>query len=377
MVLKWIASRLGTQPARRRDAQADALELISQERYAEAAEMLRPAVEDQPHPAQAWNLLGVCHSLALHYPEAADCYAMALQCDPGLVDAYANAGWNSRLLGKPEAQEYFRQWLLRTRTASPAPAWPGARLALDDVTLCCIDCANYELAADALRFTLERCRFADALFLSDRDCAVQGVRHVPVESIRSSAQYSNFVVHRLHEHVATGYVLIIQYDGFVLNPGAWDAEFLRYDYLGARISVNGMSIVGNGGFSLRSRRLLQALRDDDEVRRYDASRDPLSEDLAICHGFRARLEGRHGIRFAPEALADRFSAELKAPGADNFGFHNLIHLVSLRQGGFRPAGAEDGAVDIVFSAPTAEGVLRVQRQIELKGNERFLPLAQA
>jgi hypothetical protein len=51
---------------------------------------------------------------------------------------------------------------------------------------------------------------------------------------------------------------------------------------------------GNGGFSLRSRRLLQALQDP---------RIALSvvEDETICRTFRPLLERDYGIRFAGEA----------------------------------------------------------------------------
>jgi len=368
-VLKWIRSRWpGAAGARRLGAQ-----LVSEERFAEAIDVLLRALELEPRHAGTANLLGVAHTLALRLDEAAPCYARAIELDPALTDAYANAGWNARLLGRPEAQALFREWL--SRAARPAPA-PRGRADLSGVTLCCIDCSYHQLAAAALRHSLTCCAFAEALFFSDRDCAVDGVRFVPVERIGSSAEYSNFVVHRLHEHVASTHVLIVQYDGFVLSPAAWQSEFLEYDYIGAVISVNRRRIVGNGGFSLRSARLLRALRDDPDVRRYDARREPLSEDLAICDTYRPLLESRYGLRFAPEQVADAFAAELKRPSERTFGFHNLIHLVALQQGGFAlaPDGG-DGAVDIVFRARTELGELAVRRQLDLSGNDAFAPAA--
>jgi len=246
------------------------------------------------------------------------------------------------------------------------------------VTLCCVDCSYHGLAAAALRASLARCAFAEALFFSDRDCAVEGVRFVPIARIGSSADYSNFVVHRLHEHVASRYVLIVQYDGFVLNASAWQPAFLDYDYIGATISINRRTLVGNGGFSLRSRRLLEALRDDPDIRGYDARRDPLSEDLAISDRFRPRLESRYGLRFAPERVADDFAAELKAPTLRTFGFHNLIHLVALQQRAFAlPEDGGDGAVDIVFQAQSELGPIAVRRQLDLRGNDDFRPRSPA
>jgi tetratricopeptide (TPR) repeat protein len=348
----------------------------SEQRYDEAVDALYRAFQLEPRHAATANLLGVCHSLMMRFEEATTYYDIALESDPSMTEAYANSGWNLRLLGRPEAVSLFREWLSRTRTTRPPPARGPAsgKLKLDNVTLCCLDCAYYDLAADALRVTLSKCNFAEALYFSDRDCRMRGVRFVPTERITSSAQYSNFLIHNLHEYIDTDYVLIIQYDGFVLNPAAWDPQFLQYDYIGAKISINKRSIVGNGGFSLRSRRLLRALRDDAEIRRYDAFREPYSEDLAICDTFRGILESRHGIRFASEAVADRFSAELTPPTAHHFGFHNLIHLIGLYENEFElPERSADGAVEMVFRASTELGAFAARRQIELRGNDDFRP----
>lgn len=370
-MLKWIRSVFfennRAAQARRRGA-----ELVAGGQYAPAIDALRGALELEPHHAATANLLGMACTLALRLEEAAAWYDVALARDPDMADAYANAGWNARLLGRPQAQEYFRQWL--ARAAGPVPA-PASHVELPGVTLCCIDCSYHDLAAAALRHSLAGCAFDQALFFSDRDCGVDGVRFVPVKRIGSSAEYSNFVVHRLHEHIASAYVLIVQYDGFVLNPSAWHADFLQYDYIGATISINRRRLVGNGGFSLRSRKLLAALRDDEEIRRYDARRDPLSEDLVICDRFRPLLESRYGVRFAPEPVADAFAAELKRPTPGTFGFHNLVHLVALHQRGFALSDDADTAVDIVFRAETELGPLSVPRQLDLRGNDNFSPRA--
>ncbi len=195
--------------------------------------------------------------------------------------------------------------------------------------------------------------------------------------IASVQEYSNFMIHRLHEHVETGHVLVVQYDGFVLNAQAWEARFLDYDYIGPAVRLPDGSAGGIGGFSLRSRKLLCALRDDPDIRRYDAKREAFAEDIAICCVFRRILEDRHGIRFAPGDLADRFAAEAIVPTAVKFGFHNLMHLVCLLENGFRlQASAADG-LRITFRANTALGPLSAQRQLELRARgdtwARYLP----
>ena len=350
-------------------------EHAQQGRYGEAIEALRAA----PRDADTANLLGVCLTLVHRYDEAVAQYDAALALNPSLADAWANAGWTLRLLGRDEANRYFRRWL-RLATAGQsryALAAPPARLALPEVALCCADSAYRDLAARALRASLEGCVFGDALFASDRDCGVEGVRFVPIAPLRSLQDYSNFMIHGLHAHVSSGHALVVQYDGFVLHPQAWDPRFLDYDYLGPAVRLPDGSAGGIGGFSLRSRRLLEALRDDPDIRRYDAARESYAEDIAICCAFRRILEQRHGIRFAPATLADRFAAEALVPGEGTFGFHGLMHLVSLHQNGFRPQERPEEGLHIAFRASTAAGPLAVRRTLELRARgdawARFLP----
>jgi hypothetical protein len=119
--------------------------------------------------------------------------------------------------------------------------------------------------------------------------------------------------------VQTSHVLIIQHDGFILNPYAWDDEFLQYDYIGAPWCYDDGLNVGNGGFSLRSKRLLDILSTDEHIVQSH------TEDYRIGRTYRRRLE-RRGIRFAPESLASRFSIEGNIKYGwkwnNQFGFHS-------------------------------------------------------
>ena len=339
-----------------------------QGRYEDAIAPLRQALSLAPRHAATANLLGLCCSLTQRHDEALRNYDVALEAEPMLADALANAGWSGTLAGRADANRYFRRWLdLKAVPLHGAqPVAPGAKTALPTVTLVCVDCVYHGHAANALATSLARCDFGRALFLSDRDCGVPGVEFSAIGRIASREGYSNFMIHRLHEHVQTSHVLVIQYDGFVLNPGAWDPVFLDYDYIGPAVRFEDGRAGGIGGFSLRSRKLLAALRDDPQIRQYDAAQVNYPEDVAICWSFRNLLETRHGIRFAPGELADRFAAEAIAPTTGSFGFHNLMHLVCLYQNDFQlPASAADG-IRIRFRAASALGAVSVQRQVELR-----------
>jgi Flp pilus assembly protein TadD len=200
-------------------------------------------------------------------------------------------------------------------------------LELSSVTLCCLDTANHELALRALRCSASGIRFARTLFLTDRAYDAPGIDVRVVAPLESREAYSAFVLKSLLEHIDTAHVLLIQWDGYVINPAAWRDEFLACDYIGAKWfwhdkpqhSLHDAMRVGNGGFSLRSRKLLVALQDP----RVELAGP---EDETICRVFRPLLEREHGIVFGSEALADAFAFEVAYPIGRPFGFHGLFNF---------------------------------------------------
>ncbi len=197
-------------------------------------------------------------------------------------------------------------------------------LSLPDVTICAADTAFVEATARALRLSTQSIHFGDAILFSD--VAVDGpfrcVRIPPLETVDA---YSEFCLRHLANFITTRFALVIQWDGYVVNPDRWTDEFLSYDYIGAPwySERRPSGQVGNGGFSLRSQKLLVAARAIPH-------RPGKNEDAEICIHFAPQLQGL-GIRFAPVVLAERFSFEGRLPEKPTFGFHgrdNLWHSTS-------------------------------------------------
>jgi hypothetical protein len=195
-----------------------------------------------------------------------------------------------------------------------------SKLDLTDVALCAPDSVNVPLTAKALNLSTARCEFGDAILLSD--VAVKGsFRHVPIDRLSRDA-YQVFVLKKLPLIVKAPFVLLIQWDGYVLDPTCWLPEFRQYDYIGAKWAwhKDGLT-VGNGGFSLRSQKLLEAVA----LPRFEISKI-INEDDYICRVHRSVLESEYGIRFAPETIADRFSYERSVPNRPTFGFHGFFNM---------------------------------------------------
>jgi hypothetical protein len=198
-----------------------------------------------------------------------------------------------------------------------------ARLALPQVTLCAVDARGPALAAQSLQRSMAQADFARVVLFTHAWAPPQplpGIEVVEVGPIRSGAEYSHFVLRGLPAHVHTSHVLVTQWDGFVVDAAAWRDEFLACDYIGAPWADGPPGQrVGNGGFSLRSQRLLQAGLDPRITPEHP-------EDLALCRDHRALMEQVHGVRFATTELARGFAFENLPPGRACFGFHGPYHL---------------------------------------------------
>jgi len=218
-------------------------------------------------------------------------------------------------------------------------------LRLPDVSLMTVTGVSIEDAAKALEISMRNVKFAAVKLLAPVRPATLpvGVEHVSIPRIDFNG-YSRFMLNALHEHFDTTHCLIVQADGFVINAELWRQEFLAYDYVGApwpeqvlvtpgnrwlRLDRNR---VGNGGFSLRSHRLMKMAAEVD----FDLLDFPLrSEDLVLCHYLYERLRQR-GVTYAPLELAAKFSVEMPyleyGHGLDTtFGFHGKHLLAAVLQ----------------------------------------------
>ena len=189
----------------------------------------------------------------------------------------------------------------------------GKRPVLSEVTVCAADSVSPELAARALDLCMERCTFAEAILFSDVPAA-GNFRHVAISPLTSLDDYSRFCLKDMGQHIRTAHALIVQWDGYVVDAAAWDRRFRNYDYVGAPIYRDGRVVVGNGGFSLRSRKLMRALTKLPTM-------PGVNEDWTISEILRPTLERDFGIRFAPPQVAAHFSYEQRHPGKPTFGFH--------------------------------------------------------
>ena len=186
----------------------------------------------------------------------------------------------------------------------------------------------------SMKISSENIKFGAVKLLTSAQPKIKypDIEYVPIKPMNLE-EFNKTMIEDLHKHFETTHCLFVQADSFVVNYKLWKDEFLKYDYIGApwsdELVINENLVlnvkknpVGNGGFSLRSRKLLRTTAKID----YDSLKFPLkSEDVVVCHYLYDKMI-EEGIKFAPPKLASQFSIEnvnnLYGQNLDSvFGFH--------------------------------------------------------
>jgi len=196
-------------------------------------------------------------------------------------------------------------------------------LNLPNVTLIAVDDVNPYRCIDIVHRLANSISFGDVKVLSSFD--VEGA--TPIDPVFTIQAYNLFIAQKLYHYVATEFCIVFQWDGYPVNPAAWQDTYLTYDYIGAPWIDPALPLeqrVGNGGFSLRSKKFLQTT----STIPYDGR---LGEDLFFCRLANAQLR-EAGIKFATPDVAYRFSVE-NMIYSGSFGFHGFRTILMSKKAG--------------------------------------------
>ena len=196
----------------------------------------------------------------------------------------------------------------------------------DDVTLLCVDTVNLPRAVAVLEHCKKSLPFKHVRLISSLSGDYPHLVHISPLMLSASdplAVYSHFCIHELHKFFETSHCLIVQHDGYIVNPALWRDEWLEWDYIGCMTDWSEPGEGGkggNGGFSLRSRKLMQLVS-----KKAGALCHPEDQILSAVAplGIRSDLEAA-GCRFAPASVQKIFGDET-GNYLDTFGFHSKFH----------------------------------------------------
>jgi len=214
------------------------------------------------------------------------------------------------------------------------------------ITLVNVGNAHHELMSFSINKTLNSVPYINSVSLVSNKNVNIGSNYdlYKISDDFNLLDYCDFCIKGMNSVINTEFVLINQYDGIATNPEAWTDEFLEYDYVGSLSHVDHPPVQASlkssgfyeeyentnwftcgGGLSLRSKKLLTILAEDDRIKmiNYKNGYDIpfISEDLVITLINREYLEKEHGIRFAPVELGMKFCAEVATGYTNALGFH--------------------------------------------------------
>ena len=192
---------------------------------------------------------------------------------------------------------------------------------LSNVTLLCVETREPDLAHWAIDQCLRGARFAKVVLVTNIDIVKNkrsDIEYAQSPLIQSTKDYSDLLLTDIDRYVVGSHVLVIQWDSFITHPNLWRNEFLDYDYIGPVWPHHQETPVGNGGFSLRSVKLLQAMKRPEFIKRHP-------EDYCICVDNKNFLEKQCGIQFAASEVAEQFAVE-RSEWHDAFGFHGFFNF---------------------------------------------------
>lgn len=227
----------------------------------------------------------------------------------------------------PYIKKLLEEENLMNITVANDSSW-AARI--PSVDLVSVACTKVPETIDALKECQAQMQFNRTILFTNEDVSEPGIEVVKIEKL-GYKEYNEFVAMKLWQYTGADFVLLAQNDGYIVDGSLWDNAFLKYDYIGApwpvpqdettyRTPEGRLIRVGNGGFSLRSRKLLRAptllgLEFTDKDSGF------WHEDGFLCVHSGDILRD-YGIEFAPLDIAAKFSTELKVPeSVPSFGFH--------------------------------------------------------
>jgi hypothetical protein len=216
-------------------------------------------------------------------------------------------------------------------------------LKLKNITLITVTSRNILETIEAMQLSMKHINFGKVIFVSHAkpESLPEDIEFQYCDELDSIKKYSHYMIYNLQNHINTEYCITVQHDGYILRPEKWTDEFFNWDYIGAPWPINpnayitpfGENIrVGNGGFSFRSKKLLEVpnhINIPFEVNIGNfykhMNANSFNEDGNIC------VHNRHlyeymGCKFAPIEIAAKFSQEIQTYETKNiepFGFHKF------------------------------------------------------
>lgn len=207
------------------------------------------------------------------------------------------------------------------------------KLCLPNVTLAAMASVRVKETVKALQYSMRNIEFGEVVFVSHEKPPYlpKGITFKYIDRLNNIDDFNYNMIYKMHEYIETEFMLLVHYDGFVVNADMWQDKFLEYDYIGSPFpipnddftfrDINGnLCRVGNS-VSIRSKRLMELPTKINIP--FEADHGWFNEDGFICCKNKHIFEAA-GMVYAPLDVAKYFGHESMIPeviGIKPFVFH--------------------------------------------------------
>jgi len=204
---------------------------------------------------------------------------------------------------------------------------------VSDVTLLAISSNRVEGNVAALERCMNLMEFGAVKFLSHKnpDSLPDGIQFEECMELKSIKDFDYYAFLELGKHVQTSHCLMVQDHAYILHPEIWKDTWLRWDFCGAlweerpefiSVSTGTMVRIGNGGFSLRSKRIMDLPKKLGLPLIEDRG---FSNDDGLVNSFYRKTFLENGIKYPEATDIPEFSYENDVPENIHitkfFGYH--------------------------------------------------------
>lgn len=211
--------------------------------------------------------------------------------------------------------------------------WKNGKLQLPNVTLAAMTSVNVRATIKAMQYSMRGVDFGAATLVTHRKPLFlpKEIAYQHIDKLDDINKFNYNMIYEMYKYIHTDFMLLVHYDGFVVNPESWRDEFLDYDYIGSPFPLpkddfsyrdihGNICRVGNS-VSIRSKRLLEFPAKAHIP--FEADHGFFNEDGFICCKNRHLFEAA-GMKYAPLEVAKYFGHEQMLPefqGIRPFVFH--------------------------------------------------------
>jgi len=209
------------------------------------------------------------------------------------------------------------------------------KIKIPDVTLLAISSTEEEGSIKSLVKCCEQIEFGNVKFVSHKkpESMPDFITWEYCPQIKSFYDFDCYVFPNIGNHIQTSHMLMVQSHAWIIHAELWDDNWLQYDFIGSpwversefiSFSTGEMVRVGNGGFSLRSKKILDL---PQKLNLPVVSDRGYTSDDGLLNSYYRKIFLENGINYPDVHIASRFAFEnIVSENIDivPFGFHKFL-----------------------------------------------------